>query len=519
MKNYICLFLFLSVLITVSYAQIPRFSCDAIAVKGLTAKDLKDNSNIKIRENEKIKFISWRSNKTTEDPIYGQSTSIIPEFIIEYNNNECSIEMNDIKKIEFTAPINIKEFWEIFSLHFEVIENLAKNGVRYDLRSELDEESINFLNVLSQNNLIYKDEFIEDYIQSLIFKIHPGGIDDKRPGTLNLILYNESNPNAFCLPNGSICITTGLLSVIESEDELMGVLAHEIAHFVGDHHINNILLKEKRVRRAEFWSGVATALAGIAEAYVASKNEYYDFGTLTYSTAIISTEIAKTMVERFGMEYNHEQEFAADEAAFEVMQFLNKKPEAYVSALTKIGNYLYRTGNYESIQNSHTHPSLDSRLAKLDAKPNNYFSKDYQIKMSFVNTNNAKIEYNKKHFIECEKLVDKNINAGVATEDDYILKAMSIRIMHSDEEHNLIALDYLEKAEELNLEPNSYVSKQKAITYMRLGQMDKAQSSFERYLENLTSIYNEKEDISVVEKQSLKDEISWTKRMIFKSGV
>ena len=136
------------------------------------------------------------------------------------------------------------------------------------------------------------------------------------------------------------------------------------------------------------------------------------------------------MVERFGIKYNHEQEFQADEAAYDVMMFLNAKPDAYVSALTKIRNYLYRTGNHLVLKDSHTHPSLDSRLEKLAVIPKEFYSDEYQRIISFVNTNNAKIEYSKKHFLECENLVDKNINAGVGTESDYILKALVTRVMH-----------------------------------------------------------------------------------------
>jgi Zn-dependent protease with chaperone function len=518
MKNYIILLSFLLSFVVFTNAQVPQFSCEAIVAKNLSAKE-SNGENLKIKENEKIEFISWKTNIVPNDEIDGLEQSAYPELIVQYQDRECSIGIKDLKKVKFEEPTNKKEFWEIFTLEHGVIQNLAKNGLRYDLRGELDEESIEFLSMMSRNNLIYKDEFIEDYVQSLVFKIHPGQLNDKRPGTINLIIYNESNPNAFSLPNGSICISTGLLSVVESEEELIGVLAHETTHFVGDHHVNNIIEMVKRAQRAEFWAGVATAMATVADAYLAAKNEYYEFGALSYSTAVISSEIAFSMLERFGINYNYEQEFAADEAAFDVMKFLDKKPEAYVSALNKIANYAYRTGNYAALSNSHTHPSLDSRLAALKVDPTDFYSEDYQVKMSFVNTNNAKIEFNKKHFIECKKLVDKNINAGVGTEDDLILKAMVTRLLYGDKEHNLLALEYLNKAEELGIEPNSYVFKQRGITYMRMEENLNAKSSFESYLNELSGIYNESGDMSFEEIQSLKNEISWTKRMIFKSGV
>ena len=41
--------------------------------------------------------------------------------------------------------------------------------------------------------------------------------------------------NAFALPNGSIYVTTGLLSRMENEAQLAGVLAHEVTHVTNRH--------------------------------------------------------------------------------------------------------------------------------------------------------------------------------------------------------------------------------------------------------------------------------------------
>lgn len=47
-------------------------------------------------------------------------------------------------------------------------------------------------------------------------------------------------PNAFVLPGGWVYVTTGLLEQVESDDELAGVLAHEIAHNVNQHAIERM---------------------------------------------------------------------------------------------------------------------------------------------------------------------------------------------------------------------------------------------------------------------------------------
>lgn len=44
------------------------------------------------------------------------------------------------------------------------------------------------------------------------------------------IIHDDKTMNAFCTPGGYIYVYTGILKFLESEDELAGVLGHEIAH-------------------------------------------------------------------------------------------------------------------------------------------------------------------------------------------------------------------------------------------------------------------------------------------------
>lgn len=49
------------------------------------------------------------------------------------------------------------------------------------------------------------------------------------------LLADDQTINAFALPGGQIFITTALLKLLQSEDQLAGVLGHEIGHVVGRH--------------------------------------------------------------------------------------------------------------------------------------------------------------------------------------------------------------------------------------------------------------------------------------------
>ncbi len=48
-------------------------------------------------------------------------------------------------------------------------------------------------------------------------------------------LVDQAEPNAFAIPGGGIYVSRGLLALINREDELAGVLAHEIAHVTERH--------------------------------------------------------------------------------------------------------------------------------------------------------------------------------------------------------------------------------------------------------------------------------------------
>ena len=48
-------------------------------------------------------------------------------------------------------------------------------------------------------------------------------------------------PNAFALPGGHILVTTGLLDMADRPEQLLGVIAHEVAHVTRKHHIQQMI--------------------------------------------------------------------------------------------------------------------------------------------------------------------------------------------------------------------------------------------------------------------------------------
>jgi predicted Zn-dependent protease len=109
---------------------------------------------------------------------------------------------------------NLFSVQDDIALGLQVKQEIASNPKDFPLLPEQGNEEIYSYvrglttKLLNTGQVQYRDEFAwEVYI-----------IDD------------DQTLNAFCTPGGYIYVYTGLINFLDSEDELMGVMGHEIAH-------------------------------------------------------------------------------------------------------------------------------------------------------------------------------------------------------------------------------------------------------------------------------------------------
>jgi len=446
---------------------------------------------------------------------YGTYTSpdgaSIPGYLVKVGEQTYSIRANHLNRIQLDEPASIVELWDQILLRSDLPESYAEYGYQYDIRKDLEEEAQEMINIFYNQNLMFYDDYIEDYLQSLLNRVQPNTYEDRKPGHLNIKIVSSTMPDSYSLPNGTIIVTTGLISLVNSEEELIAILTHEVAHYVLDHQITNYNAQVTREKRAVFWAGIATGIAAAGEAYMNVHNDIYTGGALTVSTAILSSSIAQEVVSRLGIKYTQEQEREADHTCGLVLDLLEIDSTALSSDLMKIKNYYTDQESYYELSPEGPYPTLMQRIKQIgEPDPLQFQNKKYDIIVSLVHTHNAIMHLNARQPVTAIMMCDRNIEAGIAMEDDYIIKAMATRQMSETTAGNLEALRQLQTAESLDILPSITVYKQQGITYLRLDMLDEAIDAFTRYRKNLEA---------AAPSDYVNSELSWTRAMIHKAGL
>ena len=424
---------------------------------------------------------------------------------ILYKGVSYFITKNDADNLSLVSDGDPVNYWKFFNLKYEVYGNLATSGQQYDLRAELEDECLEFERSLQREGFLFNDGYLENYLQSILNSLYSKQIiAGKRQGELNVRVLKNNSPNAFILPNGTMYVNVGLLSLLRNEDELKAVMLHEIAHFVLDHNVVNLNKLKREEARLAFWSSVATMTAAATEVYFAAKHDVFFGGNLTYLTALTSVLYSDAVLERMGIQYSQEQEQQADECATHLLRCHNINPNALLSLFNRLKNYYTEIGDFASIEGSGSHPSLQSRINRFE-EINDLLPQEssFQVKVSLANSYAGALEFHNNHYTTCIDRLAVNIQNNTAEESDYVISAMALSKLPTENADSL-ALAYLNKAETLNVNPINEVFKQKALVLLRLNRNNDAEAELRKYI---ASLYEGEDD----------QEIEWANNLIFKA--
>ena len=160
-------------------------------------------------------------------------------------------------------------------------------------------------------------------------------------------LLDSAQVNAFALPGGYVYITRGIMAYMNSEEELAGVLGHEIGHVTARHGV--------RQHGAQTAAGVIGVLATIA--------------TGSREVAQASNQLGGALVRGYGRKH----ELEADRLGAEYLALTNYDPEKMLDVVEILKDQeefeIQRAREdgreprvYHGVYS--THPSNDLRLRK-----------------------------------------------------------------------------------------------------------------------------------------------------------
>ena len=457
------------------------------------------------------------TNKSQNDTYDNDYYKFEKEFFIVVNND--TIPYNNKIANRFYFEYNtMQDLWDIYTIIY-VLDELQRKGIQEALRNEMEEEALSYINKQKEFGMVFNDPCLEYYLYGLIAKIAPNILKDGRPGNVNVLILENPAMNASMYSNGTLVINTGLLSALHTEDELVAVLAHEIAHFVLDHNVQNVNAAVARKKRAEFWAGLATGLTAVAEGVAAVKSNYYIPGGATLGMAVLSSAVAQQIVDRLGMKYNIEQEEEADKIAIQALEILGYNKNALASALNRMRGIMEQERSHAMYFQSYTHPALVKRIQDA-GRPQDISSSSFEREISFAITSTARMKFEDKRFRQVLPLVEQNIINDVATAEDYILKAHCLLSLYNDPQSNTEALDMVNMAKNID-ESNINIFKVEILANLRLGKHVIAKELLTQYIQKLNEM-----ELSLKEIKSDKtwdinynfiiSEKDWGKRMIVK---
>ncbi len=200
------------------------------------------------------------------------------------------------------------------------------------------------------------DQALNGYAQKVVQAV---ALASDRPATFkgyHVQVLDSAEVNAFAAPGGFIFVTSGLLKLVKNEDELAGVLAHEVAHVAKKHGL-------KTIQSARLTS--AFTILGSE----AAKN--YSPQQMSQLTDAFSGAVEDVVNKLVVNGYSRDKEYEADKFGAQYAKAANYDPGALKNFLARMAKAEGNGGGMFK-----THPAASKRIDELGSlSPSSGFRK------------------------------------------------------------------------------------------------------------------------------------------------
>lgn len=202
-----------------------------------------------------------------------------------------------------------------------------------------------YLKLIQKHFPMVTDGDIISYVESvgnrLVKKLGP------TPYDYRFYLIDNNTINAFTIPGGDVFLFRGLIAIMDSEDELAGIISHELAHSQA-HHLERQMEKTKLLNIASIAGTLAAVFLGLPPEATQA---------LTIGT--------QAGVQTMQLKYSRENEEEADRIGLHYLRDAGYHPEAMVTAMQKMKKNSW--GLDPKIPSYlRTHPGITERIGYLE---------------------------------------------------------------------------------------------------------------------------------------------------------
>lgn len=208
---------------------------------------------------------------------------------------------------------------------------------------EEDELSREMLRIIFKRFDVVQDPYISGYVTRVGTRVL--SILPEQPFRYHFYVIKDASYNAFATPAGHIFVHTGLIEAMSQEEELAGILAHEISH-VYCRHISQKIELSKKVGWASLAGVAASVLLGMAG------------GAGAAGAMIMGTQAAGATAQ---LAFSRDNEMQADQLGLKFLVDAGYNPEGLLTVLKKIrGKQAW--GKEQIPVYMMTHPAIEDRI-------------------------------------------------------------------------------------------------------------------------------------------------------------
>lgn len=185
---------------------------------------------------------------------------------------------------------------------------------------------------------VYQNQDVQRMLDQIGNRLVNDSVAADTPWEFEFTVLDDPNTiNAFALPGGPTFITTGLLNELQTEDEVAGVMAHEIVHVLARH-------SAQQIAKSQLTNGLVGAV-GVA------------------SGEASAAQTAALIGQLVNMSYSRDAESQSDSIGVCLMISAGYDPEAMVEVMHVLES---ASGGQRQPEFLSTHPSPENRISRIE---------------------------------------------------------------------------------------------------------------------------------------------------------